>query len=278
MIERLQPDRINRSRQGSTLTKILVGDFAAAAFSATLISPVITVIDRAVVENVAYSNRSLYSLLKTYILFESIGDAVTRGTNHFMVNPITFLSTCIVNVPLGVWKDVRFVQAYGRSAMPATSVLAPATKRGNPGLSIQRPRVSKAVGATFLLRDSTTIFGSFTLPSALTTTLPDSFFSNPATRLAAAQLVVPVFSQILVTPVHLLGLDVYSTPRRTVTAFEAGVRDNKLRERWNRIRMNLGPATLLRCVRIVPSFGIGGLVNTWLRKSLHGKMERNSSG
>ena len=46
---------------------------------------------------------------------ESIGTALTAGADRILISSITFISTCLVNVPLGVWKDVRFVQTYGRS-------------------------------------------------------------------------------------------------------------------------------------------------------------------
>jgi hypothetical protein len=311
MTEQLRSTRTNRTWQGNTLPVALTGDIFAAAISSTLISPVLTVIDRfvavhhpcfqsahvlhrAVVENATHSNHSLRTVLKKNILcsfnhprlffnakpffyiwtlyaatystanvVESIGNAVTRQVDNVLVSSITFLSTCIVNVPLGVLKDVQFVQTYGRCEIPT-----PATKGGMQIPLIQPPKFSrfpKIAGATFLFRDAITIFGSFTLPSAVATSFPNSLSANPAARMAAAQLVVPVLSQILVTPVHLLGLDLYSNPRTLRPISESRGPTNILGERWSRVRRNLGAATVLRCVRIVPAFGVGGIVNTQLR-------------
>ena len=115
------------------------------------------------------------------------------------------------------------------------------------------------VGATFLLRDIITILGSFTLPSMLSTSIPHTILSDPAAKMAAAQICVPVLSQIVATPVHLLGLDLYSHAQ-----------EQRNGERAKRIRRNLGPATVVRCCRIIPAFGVGGIVNGGLRGWFHG--------
>ncbi|KAH7361194.1 hypothetical protein BKA66DRAFT_444765 [Pyrenochaeta sp. MPI-SDFR-AT-0127] len=294
MTQQLQSSRFDGDWTNSTLPGVLAGDVGAATISATAISPVITAIDRAVVENAASSNRPLLSTLKTHILcsfrhprlffaakpffyvwtlyaatyttangVESVAKAFTTNSEKMLVSSITFLSTCLVNVPLGVWKDVRFVQLYGRPTGNSPVINTPATTKPPTSPAqpppIQAARFPRMVGATFLFRDAITIFGSINLPPMLTTSIPDSMFSNPAIKMAALQIFTPVLSQVVATPVHLLGLDLYSNPH------------SQRSERASRIRRSLGPTTAMRCARIIPAFGVGLVLNTGLRDYFHGK-------
>ena len=250
--------------------------------------------DRAVVENVASPNRTLPVALKENILctfryprrffvakpffymwtlyavtyttansVNSLAKTFMDTSHEVLANSITFFATCIVNVPLGVWKDIRFVQTFGRSSIPRTdTVITPAnTKVPLPQSPTKFPR---AVGATFLARDAITILGSFTLPPMLSDKLP---IADPAAQMATAQLLVPVLSQVIATPVHLLGLDLYSNPQK-------GERE----ERAKRIRGSLLGTTAVRCARIIPAFGVGGIVNTGLRAWFHENLRVQDKG
>jgi len=193
---------------------------------------------------------------------ESAARAFTTKADQRFVSSITFLSTCIVNVPLGVWKDVRFVQLYGRpSATRSVINVASAAKaavtatRSRPA---QATRVPRIVGATFLFRDAITIFGSINLPPMLLPLLSDSYFASPALKMAALQLSVPILSQVVATPVHLLALDLYNNPQKESSA-----------SRVERMKRSLAPTTAMRCSRIVPAFGVGLVVNTRLRDYFH---------
>jgi hypothetical protein len=114
------------------------------------------------------------------------------------------------------------------------------------------------VGATFLFRDAITIFGSVNLPPMLSPLLPDSYFANPALKMAALQLSVPILSQVVATPVHLLALDFYNCPQREGSS-----------ARVARMRRSLMPTTAMRCSRIVPAFGVGLVANTAMRNYFH---------
>ncbi|CAN9128820.1 unnamed protein product [Alternaria alternata] len=138
MSQQLMQSEKNTWGKGQVLAAVLAGDVAAATISATVISPILTVIDRSVVENAAPANQHLLSTLRTNILnsvrrprllfatkpflymwtlyaatyttantVESIGTAITAGADRILISSITFISTCLVNVPLGVWKDLK---------------------------------------------------------------------------------------------------------------------------------------------------------------------------
>ncbi|KAF2019446.1 hypothetical protein BU24DRAFT_406115 [Aaosphaeria arxii CBS 175.79] len=284
------------------LPALIGADLISAGLSATLIAPVVTAIDRAVVENAASSKNPLLPTLKrhlactfrhpkaffqakpffivwtlyaaTYVtanVAETTTSTLMKHVDDMVNRSIIFVSTCVVNVPLGVWKDVRFVQIYGGSAptKPASPSIAAkaatATVKAAAATSSIKPpvvkpgRVPKIVGATFLFRDALTIFGSFTLAPILSESVPTSVASDPRIKEAISQLGVPVLTQLVATPFHLLGLDLYRCSQ------------SQLSDRISRIRSNLGPVTLLRCCRIIPAFGVGCIVNINLRAALHEK-------
>ncbi|KAF2193669.1 hypothetical protein K469DRAFT_734894 [Zopfia rhizophila CBS 207.26] len=283
---------------GSALLALLVGDLSAAAISATLVAPIVAAIDRAVVENASF-NRPLLRTLGTHALCslrqprrffntriffivwtlyattystanatESLAKEFLQTADKAAVGTMTFISTFLVNTPLGVWKDVRFAQFYGTAPSPITGSVAktlmdptqPATVASTPSLNRRMPYrgVPAAVCATFLLRDSLTIFGSFTLAPQLSAAIPDSLAANPNTKTTITQLVVPVLTQLVATPVHLLGLDLYNRPHAV-----------GLSDRLARSRRNLPPATAMRCFRIIPAFGFGCITNMGLRSFFH---------
>ena len=70
-----------------------------------------------------------------------------------------------------------------------------------------------------------------------------------------AQLITPVSMQILSTPLHLLGLDIYNR--------ESAVS----KERVSFIQQEYVKTTLARMARIFPAFGVGGVVNKYVRKT-----------
>ncbi|KAB2103497.1 hypothetical protein AG0111_0g8416 [Alternaria gaisen] len=303
MSQQLMQSEKNAWGKGQVLAAVLAGDVAAATISATAISPILTVIDRSVVENAAPANQLLLSTLRTNILnsvrrprllfatkpflymwtlyaatyttanaVESIGTALTAGADRILISSITFISTCLVNVPLGVWKDMRFVQTYGRSVEQVkfskmvgnTRPVASPTRSTSPA---RATRSSRTVAATFLFRDAITIFGSISLPPMLSSAVsaPDPLIPDPSTKNAAIQIFTPVLSQVVATPLHLLGLDFYTSPESSSV------------ERTQRIKSALLPTTAIRCARIIPAFGIGMVMNTWLRDCFHGQVRGNDS-
>ncbi len=155
------------------------------------------------------------------------------------------------------------MQIYGRPTLPTTEIstkeqrLSPAYSKQKKSLQLQKTRFPRLVGGTFLVRDAITIFGSINLPPILNSITPNSLFSSPAVQMAVIQMFTPVFSQIFATPVHLLGLDLYSNLHSTN------------RQRVSRIKGSLGPITAMRCSRIIPAFGVGLVLNTGLRDYLH---------
>lgn len=192
----------------------------------------------------------------TYIVNNASESISSEFASEKVVGSIVFASTFAVNVPLGLWKDVRYSQFFGDPAgAKAASQVACAAKTQLAKASTRAPT------AAFLVRDAITVFGSFTLPSLVSDIIPHRFVPDAASRAIIAQLTVPVISQIGATPAHVVGLDYYSR-RDGASPWQ----------RLSRVRGYIPSITVGRCARIVPAFGIGIVVNKDLRERLRDSM------
>ncbi|KAI1628200.1 hypothetical protein EDD37DRAFT_678344 [Exophiala viscosa] len=165
-----------------------------------------------------------------------------------------FLATSSVNMSGSIYKDSNFARMFGaKSAGPAAAV----------------PKLSYAL---FAMRDSMTIFASFNLPSIIVPQLANlppavkskfsKILSTESGRANTAQFLAPAGIQLLSTPLHLLGLDLYNR--------QGGM---GLVDRAPRILRDWGVSALARMGRIIPAFGVGGVVNANVRKRFMTQIE-----
>lgn len=121
--------------------------------------------------------------------------------------------------------------------------------------------------ALFTVRDCLTIFASFNLPPLFAPKLEEKMGEEVikyVSGASVAQFVTPAAIQFVSTPLHLLGLDLYNRPEARMRGAEGRV---------SKVVMNWGKSALARICRIVPAFGVGGVVNTKVRKGMMGKLE-----
>lgn len=151
--------------------------------------------------------------------------------------PAKFAATSTANLSLCLYKDSQFTRMFG--------AVSP------------RP-VPPVTYALFAVRDCLTIFASFNLPPLIAPNLPLSeSASKYVSRATAAQFLAPAAIQVISTPFHLLGLDLYNRNGGTT-----------MRERLRKVRVDWMKSSLARMGRIVPAFGVGGVVNNGLRGRL----------
>jgi len=111
-----------------------------------------------------------------------------------------------------------------------------------------------------------TIFASFNLPPRIAPLLPlsRSFEEKAMSRASVAQFLAPAALQLFSTPLHLLGLDLYNRP------MGEGVSS---RGRAAKVWRDWGKSVVARVCRIVPAFGLGGVINMKIRKNVMGRLE-----
>lgn len=177
-----------------------------------------------------------------------------KSASSVTASSAKFVATSAVNMSLCIYKDARFAKWFGRpSSSPAASI----------------PRLSYLL---FAARDSLTIFASFNLPSIIApqlANLPPSIKTRFSTilktesgRANTAQFIAPAAMQLFSTPIHLLGLDLYN--RQGALGFQ---------ERFTRISRDWLVSAFARMGRIVPAFGVGGVVNANFRRTAMQKLE-----
>ena len=106
----------------------------------------------------------------------------------------------------------------------------------------------------FCFRDLLTISAAFTIPPLLTQALVSSGTMEEKRADSAAQLLSPIGMQIVLTPLHLLALNLYNQPGATPG------------ERAKAVGSVLPGSTVARMGRFGCAYGIGGLLNTSLTK------------
>ncbi|KAL4993596.1 Cys/Met metabolism PLP-dependent enzyme-domain-containing protein [Aspergillus recurvatus] len=288
-------------------------DIVSAATAGALTCPVITVIDRAIIEKAAKGvpiretiTSALRSIIRkpsgfflgtpflliytlytsTYLTANTI-DTVTstlKDKPFSTVFPGTakFITTTAVNMGICVYKDARFARIFGKQtsqsqpqSQPPQPPLARSTSNGlltattpascHPSPStVGAPKVPKISYTLFCLRDSITIFASFNIPALIAPSIPDSIAATPAMKAAIAQFSCPALMQFVSTPMHLLGLDLYNRQPPGGLGW---------RERVGRIRRDYVASCFARMGKIVPAYGIGGVVNVRMRGELMGWLE-----
>lgn len=151
--------------------------------------------------------------------------------------PSKFAAVSMANLSLCLYKDSQFTKMFG--------AVSP------------RP-VPPVTYALFAVRDCLTIFASFNLPPIIAPNLPLSESAQKyVSRASAAQFLAPAAIQLVSTPFHLLGLDLYNRNGGTL-----------LSDRLRKVRVDWLKSSVARMGRIVPAFGLGGVVNNGMRSRL----------
>ncbi|KAL2866887.1 uncharacterized protein BJX67DRAFT_354277 [Aspergillus lucknowensis] len=306
------PARVSQDKTWNTnrLAARFGADIVSAATAGALTCPVITVIDRAIIEKAAKgipirqtitsATRSILShpsgfflstpFLLIYTLYTSTyltANTIDTVTSTFrdkpfssvFAGPAKFITTTAVNMGICVYKDARFAKIFGAKPAPSSpqinpssttsagtgtgagTGMAPASCHPSGTGALKVPRISYAL---FCMRDSITIFASFNVPSLIAPSIPDSIAATPGMKAAIAQFSCPALMQFASTPMHLLGLDLYNRQPPGGLGW---------RERVSRIRRDYVPSCFARMGKIVPAYGVGGVVNVRLRAGLMGYLE-----
>jgi hypothetical protein len=165
-----------------------------------------------------------------------------RSAAHVSSGPSKFVATSAANLSLCLYKDSQFTKIFGA---------------GSP-----RP-IPPVTYALFAARDCLTIFASFNLPPMIAPSLPVSEeMERYMSRASTAQFLAPAAIQLISTPFHLLGLDLYNRNGNTT-----------LKERFAKVKVDWLTSSFARMCRIVPAFGVGGVVNKNCREKMMGKLE-----
>ena len=177
----------------------------------------------------------------------NLSDSVSeRSTAESSVKAVgKFATVTAANMTGGILKDAAFAKLFGSAAGAAAAASA-----APPAVVV--PAASYAL---FAVRDCLTIGGAFFVPNTLSTALCASGSVDDETAAGAvAQLVSPPLMQVVCTPMHLLALNLVNAPGATAAV------------RMSTLQAATPAALLARSLRMLPAYGIGGLLNAALTK------------
>lgn len=168
-----------------------------------------------------------------------------------------------LNFPvMSMLKDQAFAKIYAAHGKPTTPFPKLSLVTNSCWLSICSSFLKQEIVSQglFAVRDAATVAASFTLPPRITpwveaqTGLPHNLARG------LVQLVTPLAAQIFTVPFHLTALDLYNNPiNPNRAAFVKREYTKTLLARWG---------------RILPAFGIGGVINLQAQDFLNGLMGR----
>jgi len=231
---------------------------AAAASSSFAVSPFIAIVDRSIIENTNGKTPLVQGLKQGFatLISQPHKFIVTRQfrlifaiyfSTYLTANVIDtsseflerepaaakFVGTTAVNMSVCIYKDRAFTRMFGTVAskpLPALSYLL------------------------FASRDSLTIASSFNAPPIVSRWIQsEGILHNKKASDTISQLVCPAITQVLSTPIHLLGLDLYNNAKASPG------------QRFALIKREYVKSVLARVARIAPAFGIGGIGNSYVR-------------
>lgn len=186
----------------------------------------------------------------TYLTANSL-DTITSTVQNKPSSLVTsgtmkFAASSTANIGICLFKDQAFARLFGP---------------GGPPRPVPLPSY-----ALFTLRDCLTIFASFNVPPLLGPIISRNMSQQLEKSMSGqtvAQFLAPAVVQLFSTPMHLLGLDLYNRNGKDIT----------LSDRARIVRKNWAVSAAARICRIVPAFGVGGVVNSKLRKNLMSRLE-----
>ncbi len=236
-------------------------EWTAAMLSAFTVAPAISIVDKAIVSNASGKEKLVSCLINgfktfftkpihflrqpaflmiwgvyggTYVVANSI-ESIAERSKTSPTAP-KFVGSSATNISLSVLKDKAYARMFGV---------------GEP-----KPFPSICLGL-FATRDCMTILASFTLPSMVGKAINKQFNIEQQNADNLAQLTVPCVMQFMSCPLHLYGLDRYNRPDPTLN----------FSNRFSRVRQEYLKTAFARVARILPAFGVGGVVNKYVRKS-----------
>ena len=227
-------------------------EIVAGSLAGFFVSPINTIVDKSVIENAngkiplwqgvgkGFKNLFLqpHVFMKSFefkwILFVYTTTYASSNIADHMeisgVDPaiIKLTVSFLVNTVASLMKDKAFTQTFGTQkikSFPMTSY------------------------AFLLSRDIVGMASAFTIPPIIGRYLSKKFNLNEKDGLRAGQLISPLIIQFIATPLHLFGLDYYN---RENLAFM---------KRMQYIGSIYWNTVLLRMMRFLPAYGLGGIAN-----------------
>ena len=279
-----QDEEMNTPARANLASK-LVGDISIAAGVTFGIAPLLAIVDKAIVESANGSKTLVRSGL------ESVRGIVQHPI-HYLKSPTFLLMWGVYAATYGTANSLKTITEHyeGRRSMTpspsderasaqtasdvskmtvflgttfanSSSALlkdqAYAKMFGSNSTALSVPRLSYAC---WIARDFSVIGSSFILPDLVSGHVARIWDMDERRAKSASQVALPVLSQFIAGPLHLLGLDLYNRNLSEKTTWRDAAVD-----RSKTLYRGFVPVVVARIARIIPGYSIGGVLNTNLR-------------
>ena len=224
----------------------------AALVSSVTVSPVMTVIDTAIIKSQFqkvglvqactdtikdYANGTIKFRRPFAIMNVVYGSTyATANLTELACNKLnvdykvpTLLTTSLVNIATIAYKDREYAKIFNQ-----TRIQFPLTSYG-----------------LFAVRDGLTIGSSFILKKDVITYLEKYMTHNIADLVAS--FAVPMAAQIVSTPIHIYAIDIFQRP------------NDSFKQRMDHMKRLYMSVCSGRIIRIIPAFAVGGFINDMIK-------------
>lgn len=282
---RVSLSKSNVLRPDDHLAERLLGDIVIGAGVTAVVSPFLTVIDKALVQKSAGTHSVIGSMLGS--VSSMIRNPVAYAKSPtFLWMWATYAATYTVANSIKTITEhqqhvasLRHRERKGKAASSsnnaalstgaiflgttfANSTACLAKDRayaklfGNPAAT----KVPKLSYAAWLLRDFSVIGSSFILPDYVAPIVKDTFSLSDSTARHVAQVATPMAAQLIAGPLHFLGLDCFNRDLSHMKSLTT-----RFLDRTGFLTKTFKDVALARMIRVLPGYGVAGVWNAQLR-------------
>ena len=272
-----EKSRLSSALANPLLPILWAGDVVIAFSVTASVAPALTIVDKAIVEQSARSGERGVLLQSMKRMAASI---ISNPIGYFRSPTfgwmwLTYAATYTTANMMKTWNEqlpCRLDRSRPRTGSGGTLLVA-GTTLVNSGASLVKDRayarmfgqslrpVPTAAYLSWMARDCVVIGSSFVLPSYVTPLIQDATGLSLATSATISQLFTPVVAQLVAGPLHLWGLTLYNAAA-----------DHSLYQKVNSWRNGLASVTGARMLRILPGYGVAGVINkksrSWWKQRL----------
>lgn len=243
------------------LVALLGADVVSGALAAFMVAPLVALVDSAIARSSAAQTTPTRELWNSMRELAAAPHRSFARVDFWMVNAVYVATYLTANIcaTLGLASLLRLalITSVNMWVGVKKDVVIAGTSAKDKGAAPKS--MSKASLALFCARDSNAIGASFVLPRALapkvSMVLPASMGGSTG---LLCQLLAPPICELVNTPIHLLALDMFNRPGRSLKA--------RARAVARQFPRSLG----VRILRVLAAFSLGGISNRVIRDALHG--------
>ena len=254
------PSKLSKS---DGLGSRVLGDCIAGLIAGAAVAPIISAVDRGLAENASGKEKLLTSFVNSMKSMVAAPIKFARSPQFYwiwLVYGSTYIAANTIQTYCDAKKrDVALPKLGATFAVNTTTCIAKDQAFAKLfGTSAAKPVPPLSYGV-WLMRDILSMGVFFTLPPIAGKEVA-KVTGSERTGYYVAQFFCPLIFQTFLTPIHLLGYDIYNNP------------NNSIAQRGEFLRKDYWKNVGMRCVRQAPPWSIGTIANTELRKYFTAKL------